>query len=288
MSARSRESVPGDGQVAAADGACRRPCGVLVRRRADGIGAADRGRRAVEVDLGAAHRPLTVVVLGQQRDEVATIPEVAAPDAVAVARPVPHVEQERHAGLAVREGQARAGLVEDGGDGAARRPEKMGLPAGVDDDLVVAVLLGVDEQRPALKGAGARYCCLTVALGGADADDEIGHPQRGGLSVDIADVLACRARRWPTGPAPRVRDCALRDDHTERRDRDGHKGTQRHEDGTVWFHRWSPGPGADKVSNGRPLDDSMTPATPSTCRGCEPPRPGPVFPGNPRDRHSAA
>ena len=221
MSARSRESVPGDGQVAAADGACRRPCGVLVRRRADGIGAADRGRRAVQVDLGAAHRPLTVVVLGQQRDEVATIPEVAAPDAVAVARPVPHVEQERHSGLAVRGGQAPAGLVDDGGDGAAGHREKGGLPAGVDDDLVVAVLLGVDEQRSALNGARAVYCCLTVTLGGGDADDLVGEPQRGGLAVDIAYGLASRARRWPTGPTAHVRDCGRRDDHTQRRGRDG-------------------------------------------------------------------
>jgi hypothetical protein len=63
MSVRCPKSVPGDGQVAAADGACRCPCGVLVRRCGDGIGAADPGRRAVQVDLGAAHGPERFVLL---------------------------------------------------------------------------------------------------------------------------------------------------------------------------------------------------------------------------------
>jgi hypothetical protein len=63
ISVRFLNSIPCNGEIAAADVACCCPRGVLVRRCGDGIGAPDRGRRAVEVDLGAAHDPERFVLL---------------------------------------------------------------------------------------------------------------------------------------------------------------------------------------------------------------------------------
>src|SRR5262249_48534418 len=133
---------------------------------------------------------------------------------------------------------------DDRADGAARRRVEDRLPAGVDDDLVVAVLLGVDQQRGALKRAGAEYLRLAVAPGGGDADRRVGDPQHGRLTVGSADVLAHRARWWPTGPAPGLRDGGWREDDTQRGHRDGegrNRLAKRHFQpnlGTIWLASW--------------------------------------------------
>src|SRR5258707_6526645 len=97
-SMRCLNSVPRHGQVAAADATCRAPCWVLIRHCGDGIGAADRGRCAIQVDLGAAHHPerfaLFVAEL-EQPDQATAVAEIAAADAVAFAHPVPTVKPER-------------------------------------------------------------------------------------------------------------------------------------------------------------------------------------------------
>src|ERR1700739_4812903 len=162
------DAVPLDGQVTAADSACCSPCGVLIRRCDDGIGAADRGRCVIQVDLGAAHgqeRFVLFVPQLEQPHQATADTEVATADAVACARPVPKIKPE-----------GRAVLIYNRGDGAARHRVEECLPAGVNDDLVVAVLLGVDQQRGALKGAGAVYLCLAIALRGSDSDDGVGDP----------------------------------------------------------------------------------------------------------------
>ena len=104
-------------------------------RSADGCGG------AVEVDLGAAHGPLAAVLLDQQPDEVAAVPEVAAADAVAIALSVSQVERER-----------RAGLVDDGLNPAAGNHVQVGFAAVADDQLMIAVASA--STTTALSGIG--------------------------------------------------------------------------------------------------------------------------------------
>src|SRR4051812_9307066 len=86
MSMGCRYSVARHRQVAAADGGSRRPRRVVLRCRGDGVGSPDRGRCAVQVDLGATHRQQWFVLFVaelQQLGKMATAPEIAAADTVA-------------------------------------------------------------------------------------------------------------------------------------------------------------------------------------------------------------
>ena len=100
-----------------------------------GVGLPDCRQRAVQVDLGAAHRPLAVVQ-GLQSDQVPAErwwAEIAAADPGAVVAQILQVEQER-----------RALVVGDGLQPAVGEHVEMRAAAVADDDLVLAILLSVD------------------------------------------------------------------------------------------------------------------------------------------------